>query len=241
MEAAHRFVTMRLSKNGCGSDIGKSTITLHESLPRQIAVGLESVAIHNHSTGTHLQRIKGAMHSKDRCVKDIDFVNLMIIDDADCPSHSLRLNDGAQRVALSFGELFAIVKQWVVKIVGKDNCGGIDRTSKTTTSSLVASSLCTAANIASGQHIQMMCENAPEALKKGKNDGCNYNQNADYAAGDAQGIKTVVGKPMLEEIRHRPPEEQSHYDGSDTHSRYMPRCERTSSAKSIQVTSERSG
>ncbi len=105
METLHLGIAVSLGQNrGCGY-VGKAAIALDKSLPGQIAVRFESIAIDNDSARAHRQGVKSPMHGQNRSIQYVDVVNLIMGDNAHGPGHSLGLNDRTQSIALPLGQL----------------------------------------------------------------------------------------------------------------------------------------
>ena len=89
----------------------------------QVGVGREAVSIDDDLLGAQPEAVEGTVHGQDTCAEDVDAVNLVGFDDAQCPCLRLAFYDLAECVALLFGELFGVVQQVVSEVGGQyDGC-----------------------------------------------------------------------------------------------------------------------
>ena len=135
---AHIFVAMRFGKNRRCGNAHHRGIALHDSAVGNIAVRLKPIAIHQNEFRLLLQLLQRAVHGKDGCIEDIDAVNLFGPHMRHRPRPSLLLDDGTQHIALAFRQLFAIVDDLVVKIIGQNHGSRRNRPHKGSTPRFIA-------------------------------------------------------------------------------------------------------
>ena len=138
VQAKHVFVAVGLGEHGGGGDIGKLTIPLHDALERKAKMALEAVAVYGQEFGRGGEAVGGEVHPLDRGLENVDFVNTGGRHGLHGPGHGLAFDDRTQEVALSLGELFRVVEQWVVEVGRKDYRGGKDCAGQASAPRLVA-------------------------------------------------------------------------------------------------------
>lgn len=139
VQAVHVVVPIGLGQNRCRSDGEVLAVTLYHRGMRDVGIGFEAVAVDEQVLGTYLQLGDGTVHSQDRGVEDVDFINLLRSDDTDGPGQSLAFNDLAQGITLAFGQLFGVVEQVVTEILGQNDGSGIYGSGQATAACFVAS------------------------------------------------------------------------------------------------------
>ena len=130
-------ISLRQDRGRCNGKV--FTIPLHYGGMRQILVFLETITVYQQMFRTHLQLVDSPMHGQERSIQDIDLVNLLGSNDAHRPSHCLTFNDFPKLVTLTLCQLFGIIQQFIMEVRRENDRCCIDRTSQTSTSSLIAS------------------------------------------------------------------------------------------------------
>ena len=102
-------------------------------------VGSESVAVDKQCFGANRQLVDGAVHGCYRRLEDIDFIDFFGRNESHSPGKSFALYDGAQLVALAFGELLRVVEKFVLKVGRQNHSSGCDGSCQTAAACLVAS------------------------------------------------------------------------------------------------------
>src|SRR5688572_32826439 len=77
------------------------------------------------------------MHCFERCLQDIDAINLIIVNSRNREINTFFFNHRSQQVTFLFSQLLAVIQQWVMKIERKNNSSGEDRPCKTSTACLI--------------------------------------------------------------------------------------------------------
>lgn len=154
MEKPHTFVTMGLGQDRCGRNVCKSGVTLHKCQTLPVTPLREAVAIDNHGPRQNRQRVESTMHCEYGGPQDINPVDLASIDNPYGPCDSLTLDNRTEPVALSLGQLFGIIKEGMMEIIGEDDSRRKNRTGETPSSGLITTGLVSPGNIADiGQQI----------------------------------------------------------------------------------------
>jgi hypothetical protein len=128
------------------------TIALYNALVTDTHIGWKNMAIYQQQLWPHLQGIYGAVHSPEGCPQDVYAVYLGHIGTAHGPCHCLLLYNGPQCGPLCFGELFTVIQQRVVKVMGQYYRRRKYRPGKAPTACLVAPGLYNPRCIAWQQH-----------------------------------------------------------------------------------------
>ena len=105
VDAFHKLITVGLCKNRRGGDAHHLAVAFHNALVADAVVGTETVAVDKQKVGTHRQAVHGAVHGEKRSLKNVDMVNLIVVNDAHCPSQGVALYYGTQCVAGMLGKL----------------------------------------------------------------------------------------------------------------------------------------
>lgn len=139
VQTVHVVVAVGLGQNRGRSDGEVLAVTLYHRGMRDVGIGFKAVAVDEQVLGTYLQLGDGTVHSQERGVEDVDFINLLRSDDTDGPGQSLAFNDLAQGITLAFGQLFGVVEQVVTEILGQNDGSGIYGSGQATAACFVAS------------------------------------------------------------------------------------------------------
>ena len=138
MQAEHVLVAVGLGEHRGGGDVGKFSIPLYDALERKAKMALEAVAVDGQEFGRGGEAVGGEVHPLDRGLEDVDLVDAGGRHGLHGPGHGLAFDDRTQEVALSLGELFRVVEQWVVEVGRKDYRGGKDCAGQASAPRLVA-------------------------------------------------------------------------------------------------------
>ena len=141
MEFRHIVVAVSLGKYRRRSDGEVFAIALDDRRVRKVVVFVESVAVDDERLRTHLQLVDSTVHGGDAGTEDVHLVDFLRTDDTHSPCYGVALNLLTQHIALLRCELFGVVQEVVMIVLGQNHGCRIDTASQTSASSLVASCL----------------------------------------------------------------------------------------------------
>ena len=138
VEAKHVVVAIGLGENGSGGNREIGGIAFDHGGVGNARIGAEAVAVDEQVLGAEGEGCNGAVHGQEGGVEDVDAVDFFGRDHAHGPGQGFALDDGAEGVALAFGELLRVVQQFVAEAGGQDDGGGIDGARQASASGFVA-------------------------------------------------------------------------------------------------------
>ena len=121
-----------------------------------VAVGLESVAVHQNVLWPDFQCVQGFVHGQDGGVEYVYFVNFLVVHLGHGPSHGLPFDELAQFFPFFGRELFRVVQCFVGKAVGQDDGRRKDGSRQATPSRLVASGFNPVVEVFQSKHIPQL-------------------------------------------------------------------------------------
>ena len=104
VDLRHEVVTIGLGEDRSRGYRHHLAVALDYRRVGNVLEGVEAVAVDEQGFGAHLELTYGAVHCLDAGTQDVDAVDLAVIDDSYSPGYCLTLDDGAELVALTFGE-----------------------------------------------------------------------------------------------------------------------------------------
>ena len=80
MQLPHIFVTPGLGQDTGRSDRGEEAVSFDDAPVRDASVLSEPVTVDQQQPGPDAQLVEGQVHGLERCLKDIDPVDLVVVD-----------------------------------------------------------------------------------------------------------------------------------------------------------------
>ena len=139
--AVHKLVAVCLGKYRCSGNAAICGVAFHDTCGRNVVIWLETVSVNEDSFRTYSEAVEGAMHGEYRGVENVDFVDFGGCYHSYAPCQCFLLDYWPKGVTLVFGELFRIVEQRVVELVGEYDSGSKHRSGEATAAGFVASGL----------------------------------------------------------------------------------------------------
>ena len=137
-QVIHVVVPERLGQDAGGCDGEVFAVALDDGGVRQVAVGLETVAVDDDGFRPKGELVECPVHGEDGGVEDVDVVYLLGRNDADTPGQGIAQNLFAELVAPLFRELLGVIQPLVVIIGGENDGGGEDAAGKTSSAGFIA-------------------------------------------------------------------------------------------------------